>query len=127
VDIQAANKKILRLQKERTEQDKKIETLKKAIDMFGERMLKYESEKITLEEKNEVAERKEGFINMEAEKEKKNLQNKIKLLENGRAKLAEEVKEFKVQQNTTKEEIEALRAERDEAKTKHQITITELN
>ena len=109
----------MRLQEERTKQDKKIETLKKAIDLFGERMLKYESEKVTLEEKNEVADKKEGFLNMEAERDRKTLQNKIKLVENSRAKLAEELKELKVQQNTGKEEVEALRAEKDEAKTKH--------
>ena len=46
MDIKAANKKLLRLQKERTEQDKVIASLRKAIDGFGERMLKYESEKV---------------------------------------------------------------------------------
>ena len=59
VDIKAANKKLLRLQKERTEQDKVIANLRKAIDGFGERMLKYESEKVTMEDKSEAQTRKE--------------------------------------------------------------------
>lgn len=50
VDIKAANKKLLRLQKERTDQDKVIVNLRKAIDDFAQRMLKYESEKVTLVE-----------------------------------------------------------------------------
>ena len=59
VDIKAANKKLLRLQKERTEQDKVIANLRKAIDGFGERMLKYESEKVHMEDKSEAQMRKE--------------------------------------------------------------------
>jgi len=105
VDLKAANKKLLRLQKERTDQDKVITNLRKAIDLFEERMLKYESEKVQMVEKNVVADKKESFQQMEAEKERKSGLNKIKMIENQRNKLTEECKELKVAISRKDEEL----------------------
>lgn len=48
VDIKAANKKLLRLQKEKTDQDQVVKNLRKAIDDFRDRMVSYESEKVQM-------------------------------------------------------------------------------
>ncbi len=67
VDLKAANKKLARLQKDRTDQDKVIVTLRKAIDTFNERMLAYESEKVQATEKDQIALRREALVKQEAE------------------------------------------------------------
>lgn len=86
----------MRLQKERTDQDKTIANLRKAIDGFGERMMKYESEKLQLEDKNDIAQKREDLEKMDKEKEKKILGNKIKLLENQNKKKSDELTEIKI-------------------------------
>ena len=53
-DIQAKNKQIMRLQKEREQQDVTVKKLSTAIDMFKDKMLKYESETVAVEEKSEA-------------------------------------------------------------------------
>lgn len=53
-DIKAANKKLLRLQKEREQQDTVVKNLEKAIDGFKDKMLKYETEKLGVDEKSEA-------------------------------------------------------------------------
>ena len=54
VDIKAANKKLLRLQKERTAQDVEVQKLHKAIGLLTEKMVQYTSEKIGLEDQSEA-------------------------------------------------------------------------
>jgi len=58
VDIKAANKKLLRLQKEKTDQDKVVVNLRKAIDEFQKRMISYESEKFQMQESDSIAQKK---------------------------------------------------------------------
>jgi len=58
VDIKAANKKLLRLQKEKTDQDKVVVNLRKAIDEFQKRMISYESEKVQMQESDSIAQKK---------------------------------------------------------------------
>jgi uncharacterized coiled-coil protein SlyX len=60
-DVTAITKKLQRLQKERQDQDKTIQTLNKSIDAFKVRMTKYESEKVTLSENTEIAKKKDQF------------------------------------------------------------------
>ena len=55
VDIKAANKKLLRLQKEKTDQDQVVKNLRKAIDEFRDRMVSYESEKVQMTETDNIA------------------------------------------------------------------------
>ena len=109
VDLKAANKKLLRLQKERTDQDKVIINLRKAIDGFGERMLKYESEKVQAEEKDGIALRKEALTKQEADKDIKAQQTKIKLIENQRDKIKTELADLKVVAIRKDEELQALK------------------
>ena len=58
VDIKAANKKLLRLQKEKTDQDQVVKNLRKAIDDFRDRMMAYESEKVQMHETDTIAQKK---------------------------------------------------------------------
>ena len=60
-DVTAITKKLQRLQKERQDQDKTIQTLNKSIDAFKVRMTKYESEKVTPNENTEIAKKKDQF------------------------------------------------------------------
>ena len=78
-------------------------------------MLKYTSERVTLEEKNTVFERKESFVVKQAEEEKKTFQTKIKLLETSKEKVVADNTQLKVEVNRRDEEIKALKAEKDVA------------
>ena len=59
-------------------------------------MMKYESEKLQLEDKNDIAQKREDLEKMDKEKEKKILGNKIKLLENQNKKKSDELTEIKI-------------------------------
>ena len=115
VDIKLANKKLLRLQKDLQDKDKHITALNKAIEELRVTMLKYTSERVTLEEKNTVFERKESFVLKQAEEEKKTFQTKIKLLETSKEKVVADNTQLKVEVNRRDEEIKALKAEKDTA------------
>ena len=56
VDIKAQNKKLLRLQKAREEQDVVITKLNNAIEEFKKEMLIYTKEKIDMKESNKISE-----------------------------------------------------------------------
>ena len=115
VDIKAANKKLLRLQKERTEQDKVIANLRKAIDGFGERMMKYESEKAEIQDKSKALELKDKHQQDDKNEEVKRLNRKIRLLENQKKESEDALRELKVTQDRDKGEIQELRERRVEA------------
>lgn len=118
---------MLRLQKENAGQLTQIKNLNKAIDGFRDHMIKYETEKLGVEDKSEAQRRKEMLERQDHANELSKLNAKVRTVEVSKGKLTEEVTELKVKLSEKTDQLQALKKEKDEAYTKQQTSITQLN
>lgn len=118
VDIKAANKKLLRLQNERKQQDTVIKNLEKAIDGFKDKMLQYETEKLGVDDKSEAQRRKELLEKQTHQEEISKLNAKVRTVETQKNKATEELTELKVRMSEKDQQLQAMKLQKDEQYTK---------